>query len=249
MAKPKRPSKRQLDAVRSDWDSRARENPRAYINWSDVADDERAFFDSGRRDYQRYVTPFLRRMHFDPRGKGVLEIGCGIGRIALPMTDDFGQYTGVDVSPEMVRIASAQALPRAVFQVVSGGDLEGVPDASIDFVFSFGVFQHLPDRGAIFNYFAETARVLRPGGIFRFQMKGLLAVSLGQLAIEAGLSGRARFGPVRLPFVRLRRLDTWQGRSVSRRAAVRECESRGLQVEEVENAGTVMMWVGGKKPA
>ena len=91
-----------LDAIRRDWDTRARENARAYINWPDVPNEEDAFFASGKTDYDLYVTPFLKKMNFDPREKTALEIGCGIGRIARWMSQDFAQYIGVDVSPEMI---------------------------------------------------------------------------------------------------------------------------------------------------
>jgi SAM-dependent methyltransferase len=235
-----------LEAIRRDWDARARENPRAYINWPDVPDEEGAFFESGRIDYGRFVSPFLQRMNFGPKGKTALEIGCGIGRIARWMSQDFAQYVGVDVSPEMVRKASEYAIPNATFQAVSGGELTGIQSASIDFVFSFAVFQHVPDKNAILNYFSETARVLRPGGIFRLHMKGLWTLRSGQLALEAGLS-RQLAGHLRLPFLRIRHMDTWQGVSIPRDEAVRESSTRGLTVEETEGEWTVMMWLGGRK--
>ena len=55
-----------LAALRRDWDARARENARAYINWPDIANEEGAFFISGHVDYDRYVKPFLTKMEFDP---------------------------------------------------------------------------------------------------------------------------------------------------------------------------------------
>lgn len=244
---PSEPTKQGLEAIRRDWDKRAREDPRKYINWPEVPNEEGAFFESGRVDYGRLVTPFLTRMKFDPHGKVALEIGCGIGRIARWMSEDFGQYVGVDVSPEMVRKAAAYSFPRTSFQAVSGGGLGGIPSESVDFVLSFAVFQHVPDKAAILNYFSETARVLRPGGVFRLQMKGLAALELGRLAIEAGLSEKVRVAGMRLPFVRVRHLDTWQGISVPPDEAVRECTSRGLKVEDVEGEWTVMMWLGGRK--
>ena len=245
-----KPERKWLDAIRRDWDVRARENARAFINWPDVADEEGAFFASGREDYATYVTPFLKRTKFDPRGKVGLEIGCGIGRIARRMVEDFGQYIGVDVSPEMIRKASSYELPRARFQVVSGGDLNGMADSSVDFVLSFAVFQHVPDKEAIFNYFAETARVLRPRGMFRLHMKGLWALGLGRLQVEAGFSNGASLPRARwtkLPFVRLRYLDTWQGRSIRPAEAKARCASLGLEVLETEGEWTTMMWVGGRK--
>jgi SAM-dependent methyltransferase len=249
-AESHKPERRWLDAIRRDWDTRAREDARAYINWPDVANEEGAFFASGREDYAKYITPFLQRMQFDPHGKVGLEIGCGIGRLARRMVEDFGQYVGVDVSPEMIRKASSYELPRATFRAVSGGDLNGIADSSADFVFSFAVFQHVPDKEAIFNYFAETARVLRPGGIFRLHMKGLWTLALGRMQIEAGLSNSAspaKARSARFPFVRLRYLDTWQGRSIRPAEAKAKCESLGLEVLETEGEWTTMMWVGGRK--
>ncbi|MFZ3216407.1 MAG: class I SAM-dependent methyltransferase [Candidatus Acidiferrales bacterium] len=239
-----------LDAIRRDWDARARENARAYINWPDVPNEEDAFFASGKADYDRYVTPFLHKMNFDPREKVALEIGCGIGRIARWMSQDFAQYIGVDVSPEMIRKALSYQLPRAQFLAVSGGDLVGVAAASVDFVWSFAVFQHVPDKQAIFNYFRETARVLRPGGIFRLHMKGLRTLPLGRFVLEAGFPGLGREGKVPrfgLPFVRLRYLDTWQGRSIRPGEALEQCESAGLEVVGIDGQWTTMMWVGGRK--
>src|ERR1700722_2816516 len=137
-----------LSAIRRDWDSRARENARAYINWPDIANEEGAFFVSGRCDYERYAKPFLKKMDFDPRDKVALEIGCGIGRIARWMAADFREYIGVDVSPEMIRRATWYAIPRATFRAVSGADLRGIPAGSVDFVFSFAVFHRVPDKAA-----------------------------------------------------------------------------------------------------
>jgi SAM-dependent methyltransferase len=241
-----------LDAIRRDWDTRARENARAYINWPDVPNEEDAFFASGKRDYDLYVTPFLKKMNFDPREKTALEIGCGIGRIARWMCQDFAQYIGVDVSPEMIRKASSYNLHRAQFQAVSGGDLAGIPNESVDFVWSFAVFQHVPEKRAIFNYFQEAARVLRPGGIFRLHMKGLWTLPVGRLMLEAGFPDRYRdrdkkAPKFKIPFVRLRYLDTWQGRSIRPDEAVQQCESVGLEVLDTAGEWTPMMWIGGRK--
>ena len=52
------PEKTWLDAIRRDWDTRARENPRAYINWPDIANEEDAFFASGQADTSATSLPF-----------------------------------------------------------------------------------------------------------------------------------------------------------------------------------------------
>lgn len=243
-------AKHWLEAIRRDWDIRAREDARAYINWPDVPNEEDAFFASGKTDYDHYVTPFLKKMRFDPRGKTALEIGCGIGRVARWMSQDFAQYIGVDVSPEMIRKASSYDLPRAQFQTVSGADLAGIPDDSVDFVWSFAVFQHVPDQHAIFSYFKEAARVLRCGGIFRLHMKGLWTLPVGRLMFEAGFPGggpHQKTPRLRIPFARVRYLDTWQGRSIRPKEAARQCESVGLEVLDTAGEWTPMMWIGGRK--
>jgi SAM-dependent methyltransferase len=247
---PSTTTKNWLQAIRRDWDARAREDARAYINWPDVPNEEGAFFESGRFDYGRYVLPFLGKMQFDPSGKTALEIGCGIGRIGRWMSQDFGQYVGVDVSPEMIERARAYGFPRTRFEAVSGADLGDIPADSVDFVFSFAVFQHVPDEEAIFNYIAETARVLRPKGIFRLHMKGLRPWALGRFQIETGYSNNRRLiaaGLTKVPMMRVRYLDTWQGRSIPPGKAITKCQSLGLEVTDVEGEWTTMMWVGGRK--
>lgn len=160
------PNKERLDAIRRDWDTRAKEDARHYINWPYVPNEEGAFFESGRVDYERFVTSFLRRMNFVSAEDELRSAGKGSPRnrvrdwadCALDVAD-FATYTGVDVSPEMVRKASTYGIPHATFRAVSGGDLCEIASASVDFVFSFAVFQHVPDKAAILNYFSETARV------------------------------------------------------------------------------------------
>lgn len=237
--------------MRLDWDQRARERARAYINWPGIPDEEEAFAASGRADYARYVTPFLARHNIQPQQLQALEIGCGIGRLARCLVADFAQVTGVDVSPEMVARASAYQWPRTRFLAVSGGDLSGVDDASVDFVLSFAVFQHVPDVDAISGYVRETARVLRPGGYFHLHMKGLRTLAAGPWLLEGGYSLNRRLlaaGLTRVPFVRLRFLDTWQGISISPPVARRLCACAGLEVLEVECPWTIMQWVSGRKP-
>jgi SAM-dependent methyltransferase len=55
---------------------------------------------------------------------------------------------------------------------VTDGTLGGFAEASLDFVYSYIVFQHIPEVGPIAAYASEAARVLRPGGLFRFQVDG-----------------------------------------------------------------------------
>lgn len=174
MLKPRGKSK--LDgsdaaAMRAFWDAKARENPMYYIHnqldYSNV--DEREFWSSGRDNLDRTLGAFGREID---RGDSVVEIGCGIGRITRAIAERAGSVLGVDVSPEMVdRCREALSdLDNVRVLVGNGHDLSGVPDASAHVVYSFIVFQHIPDPSITCEYIRDIGRVLRPGGWTIFQV-------------------------------------------------------------------------------
>jgi hypothetical protein len=83
-------------------------------------------------------------------------------------------------------------------------------------------------------------------------MKGLWTLPLGRLMLEAGFPDRYRdrdkkSPKFKIPFVRLRYLDTWQGRSIRPDEAVQQCETVGLKVLDTAGEWTPMMWIGGRK--
>src|SRR4051794_11224539 len=94
----------------------------------------------------------------------MVEIGPGGGRFTEILRPKCRALHAVDTSPTMIdalreRFGDGDGL---VYHV---GDGRGLPlaDASADAVFSYGVFVHL-QHWDIYNYLAETARVLKPGG-------------------------------------------------------------------------------------
>ena len=95
----------------------------------------------------------------------VLEIGCGIGRVGKPVALLCRKWIGCDVASNMLSLAAERLghLPGAELKEISGYDLKGVADASVDVVYCTVVFMHLEpwDR---YNYVLEAFRVLRPNG-------------------------------------------------------------------------------------
>jgi SAM-dependent methyltransferase len=238
-----------IAVMRKEWEVRAKENARYFI-CTDIPADDEAFFSSGRDDYNRFVRPFLARQGFDPGEKVALEVGCGIGRMTRWFAQEFREVTGLDISAEMVKTARRLGVPKTQFVQGTGSDLAGIDSASVDFVFSYIVFQHIPDREIILNYVCEAGRVLRPGGLFRLHLNGLPHVSVGGCVLEGYISHSPRLQSLpikKLPFVRRRRLGSWLGHPISAGEVRRVCRRSGLALTEVHGRWTTNMWIGGMK--
>jgi ubiquinone/menaquinone biosynthesis C-methylase UbiE len=95
----------------------------------------------------------------------VLEIGCGIGRVGRTVAPRCRKWIGCDVASNMLSLAAERLrdLPGVELKEISGYDLVGIADASVDVVYCTVVFMHLEtwDR---YNYVLEAFRVLRPNG-------------------------------------------------------------------------------------
>ena len=100
-------------------------------------------------------------------GETVLDLGSGAGIDAFLAAREVGpegRVIGVDMTPEMIERARANAAKVGASHVeFREGRLEALPvdDASIDAVTSNCVINLVPDKRQVF---AEVARVLKPGG-------------------------------------------------------------------------------------
>jgi ubiquinone/menaquinone biosynthesis C-methylase UbiE len=100
---------------------------------------------------------------FDKPGGQVLDVGCGPGVLVSEVVTDYEcRYHGVDIAPEMIRLAEARFNElRDVRFSVGTIDALAFGDSSFDAVLCVGVLEYLDDpAGAI----EEMVRVLRPGG-------------------------------------------------------------------------------------
>ncbi|MXO74944.1 metalloregulator ArsR/SmtB family transcription factor [Altererythrobacter aerius] len=105
----------------------------------------------------------LATLETDSLGE-VLDIGTGTGRIAELLEPGAGRITGLDRSPEMLRLARArlQGLPVGRVELVQG-DFAALPFASDSF--DTVVFHQVLHYATEPDYaLAEAARVCRPGG-------------------------------------------------------------------------------------
>lgn len=115
----------------------------------------------------------------------VLDVGCGVGRMARYLCDYLGRdarYEGFDIMEEMIQWCQQQITPlfpnfRFTYTPLFNSSYKpdtSLPtaasfkfpytDQSFDFVFAHSVFTHLQPNDTE-NYMREVQRVLRPGGI------------------------------------------------------------------------------------
>jgi SAM-dependent methyltransferase len=162
--------------MRDDWNRRVREDAHYYAGFGRRGQSEAEFLSSADCVIEK-LEPELARLPANAirRAWRALEIGCGPGRLMLPLSRHFGEIHGVDVSGEMVAMAREPLahIPHAHVHLTDGARLPQFADQSFDFIYSYAVFQHIPDREIILDYLSEIQRVLKPRGIFRGQFNDL----------------------------------------------------------------------------
>ncbi|WP_270937055.1 class I SAM-dependent methyltransferase [Falsiroseomonas oryzae] len=126
----------------------------------------------------------------------VLDLGCGIGRVAAAIAGEAETVVGLDLASAMVAAARARHgdMGGLRFATCNGRDLAGLDDAGFHLVLAVDVFPYLVQAGADIagGMVAEAARVLRPGGHlvilnFSYGDPAADAQTLGVLAAGCGL--------------------------------------------------------------
>lgn len=164
-----------IQKMREDWNRRAKEDANYYVAFAGERQEERDFLATAAEVVATLESQFFRLTPAPQEGRRALEIGCGPGRLIIPMSRHFGEIQGVDISEEMVALARQKLarIPNAHVQVNSGSDLRMFADGYFDFVYSWIVFQHIPSKEVVLGYLREAQRVLKPGGILVCQLRGV----------------------------------------------------------------------------
>jgi len=140
----------------------------------------------GGGDYVAVGNEFLdyfRDLGSLARTDRVLEVGCGLGRMARPLSqwlEPPGAYCGFDVARDSIAwcrkhipssgaptefkwVDAANSLYNPAGRIQSDAVTFPYRDATFDFVIAVSVFTHLLPPAAA-RYMSEIRRVLRPGG-------------------------------------------------------------------------------------
>jgi len=167
------------------------------------------FFESGEEFFRYFTDIAYLRPH-----EQVLDIGCGTGRMARPLTKYLtgGSYDGIDIvapSIEWCQQTYAPRFPNFHFHFSdiynkaynpTGKHLAAeyrfpFAAASFDFIFLTSVFTHMLPAD-LENYLSEITRVLKPGGrclityfLLNEESLKLIAGNLGSIDFKNELPG------------------------------------------------------------
>ena len=132
-----------------------------YDDWADIYD---AVYADLTHDIDFYVD--LARESGGP----VLELGCGTGRISLPIAREGIAVTGIDISPRMIAIAHEKATKRGLSErcVFQSGDMATLQLAERFplVIMPFRSFQSMLTTEEQRQALARVRERLAPGGVF-----------------------------------------------------------------------------------
>jgi ubiquinone/menaquinone biosynthesis C-methylase UbiE len=129
-----------------------------------AADAHREYFERQLESNEEFWRRFGRR--FDPRGKRILDVGCGHGALSVELAQAGATVDAADLNAELVRWARSNLSQR--YSDLSGRvsftaqDVTEIPgEALFDVVVCKDTMEHVTDVGATLR---SVHRLLRPGG-------------------------------------------------------------------------------------
>jgi len=147
-------------------------------NMSDAVLEE--FYASGLTD----LEPVLRRAR---TFGSALDFGCGVGRIAIPLSERFETVVGVDVSPGMLALMEKR---KPGLKGVTSLDEAGGP---FDLVHSYIVLQHI-EVGEGYALIERLASLVAPGGLLAIHVTFHRDVSIAR---RMTIGAQQHLAPVR----------------------------------------------------
>ena len=124
----------------------------------------------GLKDFKKFVKPRQK----------ILDLGCGNGKLRLLLKDSDIDYTGLDNSSELLKIAENHPDFKLGRQKFVESNILTLPftDNSFDVIFFIAVLHHIPSDDFRHKVLKEINRILKSGGILvminwnRYQVKG-----------------------------------------------------------------------------
>lgn len=117
-------------------------------------------------------------------GRSVLDVGCGAGLLAEPLARLGGKVTGLDASPEVIKVALDHAAAMGLEIDYRAGDVQEL-DGQFDLVTAMEVVEHVADPDL---FVRALAKRLAPGGLLIMSTPNSTGLSkLLMITISEGL--------------------------------------------------------------
>lgn len=137
----------------------------AFLNWFDATNSVEETVKAGRRDW---IFRFQNQKYFPTksRRRRCLEIGFGGGRLMLAASRDFREVYGVDIHNDFARTSTFMRSQGCEnFVLLRRDNIIEIESGSVDFVYSFIVFQHFEGVEEVNFYLNQIERLLTVNGI------------------------------------------------------------------------------------
>ncbi len=105
----------------------------------------------------------------------VLEVGTGPGRLSAEIVKRNVDFTGIDISKEMLRACRKRVGPEPILIQHDAGKGLPFPDSSFDYIYSLRVLKYVGDLPMVLK---EVHRTLKDDGIFLFSMPNKLSINM-----------------------------------------------------------------------
>jgi len=227
------------DRHADDWEELARREPyfavltnEGYLGVDGNSVATASFFETGEADIAALLPAIATLRNRELVLGSVLDFGCGVGRLSLPLARRATRVTGCDIAPTMLTHARVNAeragLRNATF--VQNDELAGLPDGQFDFICSLLVFQHIPPATG-YGLLRSLFRLLAPGGMaalhVTFERPGgglrrLARMARARSPLVHRVVGAVRNDSLRLPYMQMNEYD--------QRVVVRDLEHAGARV-------------------
>lgn len=135
-----------------------------FMNWFDPSIDVEDAVKKGKNDFNQKI--FTENVNSLISTETCLEIGFGGGRLMNEACNHFDNVFGVDIHNEFGRTSSfLEGQGKSNFALIHSDDIETIQEKTIDFVYSFIVFQHFENWEVAKRYLEMIERVLKDDGV------------------------------------------------------------------------------------
>jgi len=133
----------------------------------DIRNDSAKYYDIGRRDPPNDI-PFYKDLIPSPN-VSILELGCGTGRVTIPLSENCKFIYGIDISPTMLDICRQKIndlnIPKTKLQIAVGDITKFKLDRKYDFIIApYRVLQNIEKDEDVDGLFHCIRKHLAPKG-------------------------------------------------------------------------------------